>query len=55
MERQKELIGPTLQHLKNTPITANCISSFPLSLCFNFAEKNKKQTSPHKITLITVY
>ena len=44
MERQKELTGPYPSSTLKEPLqpTANCISSFPLSLCFHFAEKKKK-------------
>ena len=44
MERQKELTGPYPSSTLKEPLqpTANCISSFPLSLCFHFAGKKKK-------------
>ena len=57
MERQKELTGPYPSSTLKEPLqpTANCISSFPLSLCFHFAAEKKKKKSSHKITLITAY
>ena len=51
MERQKELTGTYPSSTLKEPLqpTANCISSFPLSLCFHFAGKKKNK----KTTIIT--
>lgn len=57
MERQKELIGPYPSSTLKEPLNQQQTAFLPSLYHYVsiLLKKKQKQTSPHKITLITVY